>query len=194
MTYIGLLVGLFIILSPGLLLTIPPLSLTELENKSIGSGTASNFAICEDTTTAENCKKAASLFASGYTSVPAVLVHGLVFALALYFLPQYIGLRKFGSQGILVLSVLFVALSPGFLLTLPALSKTACGITGKHVGETTGPQATEYCDAITTITKANNPKCHKCTSVWMSGFTDVVPVLVHAVVFAAATYAAANVL
>jgi len=187
-TYLATLVGLFVILSPGLLLTIPPLSLDEITKKGVsyedGSGGAAEACTSVTGTGVEaECKKAHDLFASGYTSQVAVLLHALVFAAALYFLPQNIGLRTFDNTSILVMAGLFAVLSPGLLLTLPSLSKTDCGVGKKNIADDG-----EFCDAIDTITEAAAPNCKKCTSVFASGHTGVVPVIVHGLVFGTVAY------
>ena len=186
-TYLAMLVGLFVILSPGLLLTLPQLSLDEMTKKGVSYDSGSGTAVaCTNITTAPvepECKKAHDLFASGYTSQVAVLVHALVFAAALYFLPQNVGLRTFDNTSILVMAGLFALLSPGLLLTLPALSKEECGMGKKNIADDG-----EFCEVIDPITQAAAPNCKKCTGVFASGHTGVLPVVVHGLVFGTAAY------
>lgn len=187
-TYLATLIGLFVILSPGLLLTLPALSLGDIQSKGISTGAAGSATLCASVATGANCIKAHDVWASGYTSHAAVLVHSLVFALVLYMLPQYVGLRTFDNSSILTMTALFAVLSPGLLLTLPALTKVDCGIDGKKVAEADGANQNEYCDAIAPITSAAAPKCNQCTSWFGSNHTAVVPVLVHSLVFGTAAY------
>ena len=187
-TYLATLIGLFVILSPGLLLTIPVLSQTDITDKGIAYDASGTVTFCTGSTTTEaECKKPTDVLGSGYTSPAAVLVHALVFAAAVYLVPSYVGLRQLNQNAVLILAALFVALSPGLLLTLPALSKTNCGTGQKNVADDMGAN-NEFCNTITTITESTAPKCNKCTSIWMSGFTDVLPVVVHAVVFGVVVY------
>lgn len=181
-TYIATLIGLFIILSPGLLLTLPTLSLDDLTKKGISyldSGDATQCVAFDD---GASCQKAHDFWASGYTTTAAVIVHALVFGVVLYMVPQYVGLRSFDTTTIAAFSVLFAVLSPGLILTLPGLSKIDCGEGHKNVAD-----GTSFCDAIANITTAE-PKCHTCTSWFASGHTNVVPVVVHSLVFGALAF------
>lgn len=185
-TYLATLIGLFVILSPGLLLTLPALGQTEITDKGISWQNTSTVDACLAANSSEpECKKPTDVLVSGYTTTAAVLVHALVFAAAVYLVPSFVGLRQLNQNAVLVLTALFVALSPGLLLTLPPLSKTSCGAGHKNVAD---GDPLEFCNDIATITEAATPKCHKCTSIWMSGFTDVSAVLVHAVVFGVVVY------
>jgi len=195
-TYLLTLVGLFVILSPGLLLTLPPLSQKATNAKGV-SYEGEGVTVCPANNDVEfkaqaHCTKATDIFVSGYTDIPAVFVHAVVFAALLYYLPKQMGLKALSTQALVALVALFVLLSPGLLLTLPALTKTECGENNKNVSDNDdGTQ--RYCDAITLpFTSAAYPKCHKCTSFWISGFTSVPAVLVHGVVFGALTYVAAT--
>jgi hypothetical protein len=97
-----------------------------------------------------------------------------------------VGLPSPDATAVFVYTALFALLSPGLLLTLPALSPTDCGADGKHIFDEFEGDDT-FCDAIGTIND-DTPKCKKCTSWNTSGFTGVVPVLVHSLVFGSAAY------
>lgn len=174
----ALIAGLFVILSPGLILTLPPLSKDQINTIGVSHGAAGAAVTCSATLTYtdDSCKKAERFFVSGYTSLLAIVVHALVYALLLNFVPEMVGLKAFGFNAIAVLSVLFLLLSPGLILTLPALTKIDCGINQKNIAD-----AGDYCDAVTVST--STPNCEKCTRVWNSGFTSLPAVLVHTLVF-----------
>jgi len=186
-----MLVGLFIVLSPGLLLTIPSMSLTDAGTKGVSSGAAGAADACADGDEAvENCKKATSLWMSGMTTTVSVIVHTLVFAVLLYFLPNFISSAgAYSQQAVVVLALLFAVLSPGVLLTLPSLSKADCGSGGKNVAD-----GVNYCETISDadLTEALNPKCYKCTRLFNSGFTSLPAALVHGVVFGVVVYYVAS--
>jgi hypothetical protein len=218
-------VGLFVILSPGFLLTLPALSPSEGLAKGISytpdtyadaslntaptacsSGTAWVTADLNagvvDTTHHGECRKAKSFFVSGYMSTVSALVHAVVFAAVLYFLPTYFGQRNPAAKTVVMLSALFLLLTPGLLLTLPALSRADCGLGGKSVASSAkfcGVNQNKYTGggagtAIWSVSDAfgSGDACDKCTSIWMSGHTGILPVFIHAVVFGSAAYIAAK--
>lgn len=177
--YLALIAGLFVILSPGLLLTLPALSKENVDTLGVSHGTGSATPCgTGDYSAYPQCSDATRFFTSGYTSVLAVVIHTIVFAILVNYLPEMVGLKNFSFNAVAVLSVLFLLLSPGLILTLPALSKIECGFNHKNVAD-----GADFCEAIPTITAAANPNCHKCTSIWNSGFTSLPAVLVHAIVF-----------
>jgi hypothetical protein len=187
--YLAFIIILFIILSPGLILTIPGLSDGGITNMGVAFGSGPAVACPDATPPVEaNCKKPTQILASGYTHILAIFIHAAVFAVILYFLPMWLGLGRLDINAILVLTALFVLLSPGLLLTLPPLSKNQCGEGNQNVAESTGTEIGNYCDAITTITSSNTPNCAKCTSWWTSNQTGFVPILVHALVFGILAY------
>jgi hypothetical protein len=177
--YLALIAGLFVILSPGLLLTLPPLTKDNATTIGVSYGAAGAAASCTtgDYATETQCSDATRFFVSGYTSVLAIVIHTLVFAVLVNYLPEMVGLKSFSFNAVAVLSVLFLLLSPGLVLTLPALGKVECGINHKNIAD-----GTDFCDAITTI-DSTTPNCKKCTSFWNSGFTSLPATLVHAIVF-----------
>jgi hypothetical protein len=91
-TALATLVGLFIILSPGLIVTIPALTVTDLTNLGVGYDEDSPYTTPLACTSAkldvEGCKKATSWWLSGYTTALAVFVHAVIFALILSVLPR----------------------------------------------------------------------------------------------------------
>lgn len=187
-TALATLVGLFIILSPGFLLTLPTLGDSDLTDLGVGFGDAPTITTCAGNRVNAVCTKAVSVWTSGYTTVIAVVVHSLVFAALLYYLPQVSGLSlpSFDVQTCLIFALLFGLLSPGLLLTLPPLSLTECG---KGTGKKNIFDGTAYCNTKTApLVKATDPKCYECTQFWMSGQTALVPVLVHGLVFGAVAY------
>lgn len=204
-TYLAILIGTFVLLSPGFLLTLPALTQTNINNLGVGynnEDTNPDGAIlCSSTTTAQaECKKPTEVWVSGYTSVVAALVHALVFALVLYALPTIIRGRGFSLPQIAVLSGLFLALSPGVLLTLPPLSRTDCGKGEKNIADVSGVAVggvtpykfcagTESGFDSTVVFDTTKPNCKKCVSPWMSNQTNPLPVIVHSLVFAAGAYA-----
>lgn len=191
---------LFVLLSPGLLLTLPPLTPSEVNQKGIAKpGTGDAAVFCSSTTgtdytTETNCKKAANLFMSGQTSPLSAVVHAAVFGAAVVMLPSVVSsVKPFTSQQVLAFAALFFVLSPGVLLTLPALTKQQCGVDKKVADFTTTlangayTAAPKFCDSITTL-DAGHGNCTKCTSVFSSRFTNALPVAVHAAVFGALLY------
>jgi len=188
MTFIFTIVGLFVILSPGLLLTLPALSQTAAIDKGYAYGgtldtdPATGFCAAATFSTNEVCKKHVGFWTSNETSPVAVVVHSVVFAIALIMIQKQFFLGSFlTTNAIIVLSVLFGVLSPGLVVTLPNLSKAECGKTGRGVADTVSSVVT-YCNNIATITSANE-NCHKCISVGGSGFTSPVAIIVHAILF-----------
>ena len=189
-----LLLGLFVILSPGLILTIPGLSQTNIDNKGVAylasSGTVQDCSA--STTTEDECKKPAGVLATGYTNGLAIFIHTLIFAALLYLLPGFIGLAPFNTTTVIIFAGLFALLSPGLILTLPPLSPSQCGESNNNIADTFNGSL-RFCQGTagtdrgipvgTKFTNALYPNCYKCQSWWVSGSTGVVPILVHAVVF-----------
>ena len=176
--YLALIAGLFVILSPGLLLTLPALTKENVNTIGVSYGAAGAATACPssgDYTEAgkEHCADAVKVFVSGYTSVLAIVIHTLVFAVLINYLPQIVGLKGFSFNAVAVLSILFLLLSPGLLLTLPALGKVECGENHRNIAD-----GVDYCNVDDT-----GDNCKKCASVWNSGFTSLPAVLVHAIVF-----------
>jgi len=184
-TLITLLVGLFVILSPGLILTLPSLGASELIQLGVAYNSGENHACASGAVINGDpiCDKATRVLVSGYTSPLATVVHTLVFAAVLYLLPNAIGLGRFSQTQILVFAGAFLALSPGLLLTLPALSLDECGSDGKNIVDTIDGN---YCNA-----EHATGKCATCSSAWRSGETSTSAVLVHAVLFGVVCYALA---
>lgn len=201
-TALAILIGLFIILSPGLILTIPGLSQSNITDKGVSYG-LTPVTLCTASSTAESqCKKPTQVLTSGYTSVTAVLVHTLVFAVLLYILPPALGLRQPSAQAVIGAAVLFLLLSPGLILTLPPLTAGNCGYNNQNIADDSGGGVLKYCyaDAGTgadafppgqQFTSATTPNCQKCTSWWASGYTGFLPIVVHAAVFGLLAYIAA---
>lgn len=178
--YLALIAGLFVLLSPGLLLTLPALSKDNVASLGVAHDAGVQCGT-GDYTGYTNCENAIRIFTSGYTSLLAIVVHTLVFAVLINYLPEVVGLKAFSFNAVAVLSVLFLLLSPGLILTLPALGKVECGENQKNIAD-----GGAYCDAITI--DDTTPHCKKCTRVWNSGFTSLPAVLVHAVVFGGASW------
>jgi len=184
MNFIFTIVGLFIVLSPGLLLTLPALTKTQGAEKGYSyGGTATDPAgLCSASTnwvTQDDCKRHLGVWTSNETTGTAVAVHTVVFALVLIMLQKQFDLGSYlSTSAVFVLSGLFALLSPGLIVTLPSLSKNECGFTGRKVADDD-----EYCNNITTITEAAAPNCDKCTSLWGSGFTSPVAIIVHGILF-----------
>jgi len=187
---IVLLLGLFIILSPGLILTIPGLSQSNIDNKGVSYLNGATVTPCSASTTTESeCKKPTNILASGYTSGLAVFIHTLVFAALLWILPPFIGLAPFNAMTVVAFAILFALLSPGLILTLPPNSPSTCGEGNNNIADDIGGGTYKYCAGTnglpsnTVFTSAQYPHCYKCQSWWVSGSTNIVPILVHAVVF-----------
>lgn len=198
---IALLIGLFIILSPGILLTLPPLDQTTIIELGVGymNGSPGTAAYCSALTTAEpECDKPTETWVSGYTSNGAAIIHAVVFVLLLLFVPallSFLGveMRTLPFTFIIVLGLLFFILSPGVLLTIPALSAADCGQDGKNIIDDgdSSPANPKFCagsydswPAGTVFTAVDWPHCNKCTSWFNSGQTNFLPVVVHSAVFA----------
>lgn len=196
-TTLAILIGLFVILSPGLLLTLPTLSQTTITDLGVSYTSGPNVETCDGTVVGEaNCDKPKKILASGYTWPLAVLVHTLVFAAVLFFLVPALGIPSFTTQAVVVFSVLFGVLTPGLLLTLPPLSAVDCGETGKFISDVDPQDAPNqlFCAGVngfpsgTAFDSTDYPNCHKCTSFWMSSQTNLLPVVVHAAVFGIVSY------
>lgn len=205
-----LLFGLFVLLSPGMVLTLPSLTLDNIESLGVGymNGSPGAATFCSSGTTAEpECNKPTKIVASTlYTSISAVLVHTLVFLIVFLVLSN----TKLFSQDnrpnivlILWYCLLFVFLSPGLFLTVPALSASACGQNGKNIMDyepSVSPANPKFCAgsydsfAPGTVFNDNYPNCQKCTGWIASGQTNVVPVLVHAAIFSVLGLLSARVL
>lgn len=193
-----ILLGLFVLLSPGLLLTIPGLSIGQAQDLGVAYlNEPSTVVFCDPSTVAQSeCKKPSDVFVSGYTYWIAVLVHTVVFAAVLYFLIPALNIPAFSGQAIVVFSLLFGVLAPGLIFTLPGLTAAECGQTGKRIADV-NPAATTttlYCEGLngfapgTSFNSTNYPNCAKCTSWVFSGQTNLLPILVHAVVFGILVY------
>jgi hypothetical protein len=184
MNFIFTIVGLFIVLSPGLLLTLPALTKTQGAEKGYSYGGTEDdpAGLCSSSTAwvdQDDCKKHLGIWTSNETTGTAVAVHTIVFAVALLMIQKQYDLGSYlSTSAVFVLSGLFALLSPGLIVTLPSLSKNECGFTGRKVAD-----GDEYCNAITTITEAAHPNCFKCTSLWGSGFTSPVAIIVHGILF-----------
>lgn len=169
--FLALSVGLFVLLSPGFLLTLPALSLTDIINLGISHRNSGGSAsLCADTTTHKECKDAAKVFRSGYTSVNAALVHTVVFAGLLFAFSHF--MFQVSAQTIGIYSLLFLLLSPGIFVNIPTVSLETCG-TDKNVAD-----GSVFCTAASTGTD-----CKQCNKFWMSKFTSDTGILVHAIVF-----------
>ena len=201
----ALLLGLFIILSPGILLTLPPLDQTTIEDLGVGymNGSPGTATFCTSGTTAEpECKKPTQTWVSGYTSNGAAVIHALVLVLILAFIPGLLSavgvyLPTMPLLYIVALGVAFILLSPGVLLTIPALSAADCGQDGKNIMDNGpgSPVNPRFCagsyDSFapgTVFTAADYPHCNKCTSWFNSGETNFLPTVVHSVVFVAVAW------
>ena len=192
--HILLLISLFIVLSPGFLLNIPHISASDALDQGI-SYENSGPHLCSSATawldlTKPECKKAEGVFTSGYTSHTDVLLHSVLFSIVLAFLPEMLKMRKLSMKWNICFTVLFLLLSPGFLLTLPALNITDCGAGHKNIAapDANNSSTLTFCDAMTgAFTK--NDACDKCNNIWMSGMTGPAAVLVHSIVFGTACYA-----
>jgi len=195
------LLGLFIILSPGLILTLPGLGASEIYHMGIAydgdeDGNADEYCAqspsgpVETGPSGAQCVIAQRIVTSKYTSMVAILVHAVVFGLLVMLLPQTVGLGKLSNKQIFSYALAFVLLSPGFLLTLPALTADECGMGsdghGRHIADASGA-VLEYCDAPDHVA---GPLCKKCESVWNSNQTSAVAVVVHSILFAVICYAA----
>lgn len=182
----ALVLGLFVLLSPGVFLTLPALGLTDLTNRNISyrndnthvPGSSATVCTSVSSTAPTQCKKAAGVWRSGQTTVTAAVVHTVVFATALFFLASLLAISM--SYGTLAVSaVLFLVLSPGILLNLPKLTMSQCA--SRDVAD-----SAKFCD-----TNAVG-KCAKCSSYWRSGFTEEWDVLVHGVLLAGIVYVVSN--
>lgn len=196
---LALLLGLFIILSPGLILTVPGRSQTDATAIGVGylNGSAATFcSTSPNTFTEPECAKATSAWTSGYTWLGAVLVHAVIFMAVLQWLPVLA--KVFGLDMPMVpflylvfLGLLFVALSPGVLLTLPPLSAGQCGEGTLNIMDNppTSPANPKFCAGATdgfapgTSFTTDYPNCRRCTSVALSQSTTWVAIVVHSIVF-----------
>jgi len=187
MSYLITLVGLFVILSPGLLLTLPGLSQKEINSKGISSGAAGSATVCPATTSLTgltNCLEATAWWASMETSYMAVGIHAVVFYLAVYTAQmQFPQNGTYSATSMMLLAGLFAVLSPGVLLTLPALSLDDCGLNNHNVAD-----GARYCDSTYWDTNALQANCKKCSGIVNSGFTSPVSIVVHSAVFGAVVY------
>jgi len=184
-------VGLFVVLSPGLLLTLPPLSETDVQKKGISFGGTKDTAgtVCTPGSSNPICLNAKSVWASMQTGIFPVLVHAVVFYLTLYMVQKQFPQNGYLSmKSLVILSVLFAVLSPGLLITLPALSKSDCGFNNQNVTATDGATTRFYCNATAFDTGALGAECKKCTSTFASGFSSPLAIIVHSVVFGVLVY------
>jgi hypothetical protein len=162
----------FIILSPGVFLTIPPLSQSQAVKKGLSyldTGLASS---CIDMGQWNlECLKYKKVFFSGQTSQFSVYFHTIIFFL-------YLTLFKISFNERLYFSILFLILSPGMFLSLPGMTKEDCARAGVAEGRL-------FCDAVIQPLAA----CRNCQSILMSDFTSWQQVIVHATLFGFACYA-----
>ena len=172
--FIGL-VLLFIVFSPGMVLTLPSLNPQEAVDRGISYGTDGSTHSCITSghwTTldlSDNCSRARSLFFSGQTSNRAIFIHSII----VYIIMKFI----FHSSEPIKISVLFLLLSPGLILTLPALSASRCA--SKGVAENG-----HYCNKAIVETSA----CKMCQSITSSYSTDYWRVIIHSLIFALILY------
>lgn len=181
--FTAVLVGLFILLSPGFFLTLPSLSVSDLTHQGVSFGsnpTATTFCSA-NTKTEPNCKKAMSVWRSGYTTLLAGVVHTVVFGALLYAASRTI-LPAMSYQSIGIYSGIFFALTPGMIINVPTLGLNSCG-SDKKISDDNGAN-NGYCSD----TRASLTNCDRCNRFFMSHFTSDVDVLVHAVVFGAVVY------
>jgi hypothetical protein len=183
-------VVLFILLSPGLLLNVPGLTKGDAvfqgvsydDGGAVPCGTdGTTFALTTWKTEAA-CKDAVSNWTSGYMSQESVLVHAVIFGVALYAanMLRFFARKDVGKPvPIFWLMGLFVVLSPGMFLTLPPLSKDDCGSGHKNIAALGG----DFCEV-----DATSDVCKKCTSPWMSGQMSTASVFVHAIIFGVLAY------
>lgn len=183
------------LLSPGLVLTLPPLGAADGIRQGVSYRAATSTAVSHCTTAdfastgPEICAKTVSIVNSVNTTIGASVVHSLVFAVLLYYVAPLVGLMRLNQNDLVKMAVLFFVLTPGVLVTLPALGADECGKLG--IADTAGG-ALRTCetlmDDLVTFSAANTPKCHKCMSAWNSGFTGYLPISVHAALFFAILY------
>ena len=166
LTSLVILTSLFLLLSPGIVLTLPPVSKTQCTNFGVADcSTPGGGAYSVD------CNKCTSAWASGYTWRWAMLLHTIVFGFVGYLLllaadPVLLTTRT-QTFGILVYAtLLFFLLSPGNIFSFWPNSKNYC----KNV------LAISDCDV-------DGPYCNKCTSFMVSQFTSVSSMFFNALVF-----------
>jgi hypothetical protein len=201
---IALLFGLFILWSPGMVFTLPPLAQTDIQGLGVGymNGSPGSAAFCSSGTRAEpECSKPMQMVTSGYTNIGAMALHSLVFLLTMLILVGFL-FGQYVTPGLtLWLTILFFVLQPGLILTLPNMSAKECGQDGKNIMDNepgVSPLNPKFCagtydsfPAGTSFTSAY-PNCRKCTSVINSQQTKISAVLVHAAIFSALSYVTAR--
>ena len=185
MEYLILCVGLFVVLSPGLFLTIPPLQNRDAIALGVSWDDSGSATLCANTNFSggskkDSCAAATRLWRSEFTTFTAVVIHAIVYAILLQICARYLGLPKVRTDEMVYLAALFVILTPGLFLTLPRLTKEICGKNGasdngRHIADDGN-----FCEDIGTI-NSTTPNCQKCTSVFFSQSTQPISVLVHAV-------------
>jgi len=199
MNYVLSLIGLFVVLSPGLLLTLPALSHADAKAKGISyassagasgvaTGPTNDADVCDSAANFTDkipCGRATRVWNSEETSTGAVLIHALIFAAAVVALQQTMP-QVLSPQPVTVVvlfAVAFAVLSPGFLVTLPALSTKECGTGGRYVANNNN-----FCDSPSLTTLTVGTPCQKCTSFWLSGSTSPLAIIVHGILFGILVY------
>ena len=156
----------FIILSPGVILTLPPINQNQAVKKGLSYLDTGLAASCIDMGLwRQECSNFKRIFFSGQTSQTSVYLHTLVFFL-------YISLFKISFNAKLYFSIIFLILCPGMFISLPGMTKEDCA--RNRVAE-----GTQFCDVISAPLAA----CKNCESILMSDFTSWQQVMVHSVVF-----------
>lgn len=175
MEYLILCVGLFILLSPGLFLTLPPLSARDAISLGVSYGPSGSANLCPNDSNfgdEAQCTHATTIWRSGFTSFVSVFIHAVVYAVLLHVATRYLGLPKIRSDETVYLAALFIILSPGLLLTLPRLSPATCGFDSLNISDDGEFCSDEFKDGA---------NCKMCTSWILSRSTQPLSVLVHAV-------------
>ena len=158
---------LFCLLSPGLLL-LPPLSPYEAVQRGLSYG-SSPVSCIDQGLWAPECSN--GIFMQFRTTSRAVTVHTILF---------YFFLRIFEINNAFNLSVWFLLLSPGLLLTFPPLTKANCADTAENG---------QYCPEVTSPGSA----CLQCQSWFLSKSTSFSRILIHGLVYCTIVYLTSNV-
>ena len=157
----------FIVLSPGVILTIPNISPAQAVKKGLSYLNNDLATSCIDSGQwAVECAKYKRIFFSGQTSQISVYAHTIVFFLFTLCLPDVSMTNR------LYFTIAFLILSPGMFLSIPGMTKQDCAANGVAEG-------TFFCDAVVTPLAA----CKNCQSWIMSDFTSWQQVVVHSLVF-----------
>lgn len=162
----------FIVLSPGVILTLPRISPSQAVKKGLSYLNNDLATSCIDSGQwANECSKFKRVFFSGQTSQTSVYVHTIV-----YFLLT-LCMHNLSMTNRLYFSILFLILSPGMFLSLPGMTKHDCAYNGVAEG-------TFFCDAVATPLAA----CKNCQSWIMSDFTSWQQVIIHSLLFVFACF------